>query len=264
MGVWSVPEQEIDPRLRPTFVFLNAGLVHRVGPSRTYVNLSRRLAEDGFSSLRFDHGGIGDSFNRRDTLSFEEGGAHEVVTAMDYVATECGSSSFVLVGLCSGARMALKVGASDPRVVGVVSLDGQTFRTWRFWVHRYRLRRRSVLGALALRFRALAAHQPPARPPSGVPTYSMPSKEVVARDLQALVSRGAHQYWIFTGSFPEWYNYLRQHQHAFRNIDFGDLLRVDYMPEAKHVLTTLADQRSVVGNVAKWASQRWPAADRVS
>lgn len=259
VGVWCSPE-ESDYRLRPTFVFLNAGLVHRAGPSRIYVQLARRLVEVGFSSLRFDHGGIGDSGNRRDAQSFEEGGAGEVVEAMDHLGTAYGCSSFVLVGLCSGARMALMVGGRDPRVLGAVSLDGQAFRTWRFWVHRYRLRQRSILSALALRFRQLSKDEPPPAPIAAeVPRISMPSKKEVTRDLRELVSRNAFLYWIFTGSFADRYNYHFQHRHAFRNIDFGELLQLDYMPEADHILTTLRAQWTVLDNVLEWASSRWPA-----
>jgi len=35
----------------PVFVFLNAGLLHRVGPHRLYVLLARDLSRMGFSSL---------------------------------------------------------------------------------------------------------------------------------------------------------------------------------------------------------------------
>ena len=154
VGVVSEPTPPA-ARQRPAFIFLNAGLLHRIGPSRTYVMLARRLAGLGFTGLRFDHGGIGDSCNRRDTLSAEEGEASEVVRAMDFLIGTRGLSSFVLVGLCSGARMALKVGGMDERVTGVVSLDGQTFRTWRFWWHRFRSRRRSVISYLLLRGRGL-------------------------------------------------------------------------------------------------------------
>jgi hypothetical protein len=45
----------------PVFVFLSAGLLHRVGPYRLHVRLVRALAQMGFSSLRVDLAGTGDS-----------------------------------------------------------------------------------------------------------------------------------------------------------------------------------------------------------
>ena len=46
---------------RPVIIFLNSGIVHRIGGNRIYVTLARALAEGGFSSLRFDLAGVGDS-----------------------------------------------------------------------------------------------------------------------------------------------------------------------------------------------------------
>src|SRR5689334_7177370 len=48
----------------PVFVFLSAGLLHRVGPARLHVRLARELARMGFSSFRVDLAGIGDSRKR--------------------------------------------------------------------------------------------------------------------------------------------------------------------------------------------------------
>ena len=45
----------------PAVILLNAGLLHRVGPNRLHVDVARRLAEAGFTSLRFDMSGVGDS-----------------------------------------------------------------------------------------------------------------------------------------------------------------------------------------------------------
>ena len=40
----------------PVFVFLSAGLLHRVGPYGLHVRLGRALAQMGFSSLRVGPG----------------------------------------------------------------------------------------------------------------------------------------------------------------------------------------------------------------
>src|SRR6185295_15161162 len=48
----------------PVFVYLTAGLLHRVGPYRLHVRLARELAHMGFSSLRVDLAGTGDSPGR--------------------------------------------------------------------------------------------------------------------------------------------------------------------------------------------------------
>ncbi len=53
------------------FVLLNAGVIHHVGPNRINVKLARRLADSGFTVMRFDLSGIGDSRASQSTLSFE-------------------------------------------------------------------------------------------------------------------------------------------------------------------------------------------------
>jgi alpha/beta superfamily hydrolase len=97
-------------------ILLNAGVVHRVGPSRMYVALGRRLARLGFTTLRFDHSGIGDSAAREDHSSFDESSISETVDAMDWLAVERHCSAFVLVGLCSGTLTAFRVAQADRRV----------------------------------------------------------------------------------------------------------------------------------------------------
>ena len=49
-------------------LLLNAGLIHHVGPNRLYVRLARVLASMGFSTVRFDFSGIGDSCIRVDNM----------------------------------------------------------------------------------------------------------------------------------------------------------------------------------------------------
>ena len=43
---------ELEVKNKFTFVFLNSGLIHRVGPERLYVKVARTLATLGISSLR--------------------------------------------------------------------------------------------------------------------------------------------------------------------------------------------------------------------
>src|SRR5262245_15533151 len=65
LGILTLPGMRAaDERTRPVFVFLSAGLLHRVGPYRLHVRLGRELAQMGFGSLRVDVAGIGDSSPR--------------------------------------------------------------------------------------------------------------------------------------------------------------------------------------------------------
>lgn len=111
----------------PVAIFLNAGVIHRVGPSRLYVGIARRLASMGWTSVRFDHSGIGDSPVRHDGIPFERSAILEVREVMDSLQQSHGINRFVLIGLCSGAVTAFEAAVVDSRVVGAVMINPQGF-----------------------------------------------------------------------------------------------------------------------------------------
>ena len=115
------------------FVFLNAGVVHRVGPNRIYVTAARRLAAVGFLGVRFDLAGIGDSPVRRDTTPFEQAAVEDAREVIAAVHRDYGVSRFVLVGLCSGAVLAFRTAIADERVVGAVLINPQGFAPSAEW-----------------------------------------------------------------------------------------------------------------------------------
>ena len=91
-----------------------------------------------------------------------------------------------------------------------------------------------------------------------VPDSGGGTREQVANELRTLVARGARQYWVFTGSFPQVYNHRNQHREAFRDVDFGDSLEVEYLPLALHVLPGLENQKLVTDGLVDWATRQWP------
>ncbi len=109
----------------PAFIFLNAGVVHRVGPNRAYVRLARALAEQGFTSLRFDYSGIGDSGVRTDDLPPVKSVVLETREAMNLVAEKRGIERFVLIGICSGATISFLTAREDERIVGTALINAQ-------------------------------------------------------------------------------------------------------------------------------------------
>lgn len=123
IGVITDPPKRQVSADRPAVVLLNSGIVHRVGPNRLYVRMARTLADMGYVVLRFDFSGIGDSGPRADTLPFVQGAIAETQAAMDFLCANRAVSRFVLAGICSGALISLRVAASDPRVVGAISIN---------------------------------------------------------------------------------------------------------------------------------------------
>ena len=86
VGILTEPEPIRSHPDRPAIIFLNSGILHRVGSCRMHVRLAWALAEAGYPSLRFDLSGIGDSDTRKDALAFEQSAPLEIREAMDRVA----------------------------------------------------------------------------------------------------------------------------------------------------------------------------------
>lgn len=139
VGILSEPVAKADKKL-PAVIFINAGLQTRVGPySRMYILMARRLAASGYTVLRFDPSGLGDTPARQDNTPFKKAIVLETQEAMDYLGSTCGAISFVLIGLCSGAYDALRILYTDNRVVGAVLIDVhlQSTSSWRIRAHAY-------------------------------------------------------------------------------------------------------------------------------
>lgn len=118
---------------RPTVLFLNTSVIHRVGANRMAVPMARRLAARGFTVLRIDLSGLGDSpmhgWHARQRM-YEKACVRDVRAAMDFLSTRTRARRFALIGLCSGAYMAFHTALADPRVAAQVMLNPQTFE-WR-------------------------------------------------------------------------------------------------------------------------------------
>lgn len=264
LGVLAEPsKRETEPQ-RPAVVMLNSGILHRVGACRTYVRIARKLAASGMTVLRFDFSGIGDSPARRDSLAFEESSILEVQEAMDYLQRRRGFNQFILIGLCSGADVGFEVSVVDPRVVGLAQIDAYAYRTPKhYWVHYGpKLLNLSIWTHWIRRKLGLVKKEPELSPTEEqqMPEYVriFPPKEVVQEKLQKLVDRGVQQFYLYTGGQEE-YNYRKQFEDAHKNINFGQTLEVDFLPQADHIITGIEDQKIVIQALDQWCQSRWPA-----
>jgi pimeloyl-ACP methyl ester carboxylesterase len=101
------------------------------GFARAATDLARRLAREGFASLRMDFAGIGDSRAQDDapTHVFESDRRADFAAAIDALAAR-GYRRFALQGLCSGAYHAFQAAIADPRV-GVLLLVNLPLFEWK-------------------------------------------------------------------------------------------------------------------------------------
>jgi alpha-beta hydrolase superfamily lysophospholipase len=251
-------------------ILLNAGVIHRVGPSRLYVHLARELAALGCVAARFDHSGIGDSSVRRDGSSFEESSLVEAREAMDALQESRGVERFVLIGLCSGAVTAFDTAGVDARVVGVIMINPQGFDLSPEWnnyiVNRGDARRywtqsmfsvRSWWNALTGRVdykRLAAVLWRRAAGPGNAKSVVASVVTRVGADLEKLMRRQVRTLLVCSEGDDgiEYMNVILQQD--VRTMASAAHLSVEILPGADHSLTLLDSQRRVVDVVRTWAA----------
>lgn len=273
IGVSTSPDGDRSPG-KPTFVFLNAGIIHRVGPNRLYVRLARELARNGIPSLRFDLPGIGDSNvpQADEALTSTELVDRSVDSALDYLEARGHRNGFVALGLCSGADNAFRAATRDERVVGAAMLDPDVHRTAGFYLHHYgrRLfRARSWLNVVTGRhpyvremLRRLFGgddEDEEQESPFLAPT-TLPPREERQDELEGLVRRGVQLFCLFTGGLEQRYNHEGQFHRAYRDVDFRGCLEHDYWPGSDHTFTRSEHREQLRSRILEWATEtQFPA-----
>jgi pimeloyl-ACP methyl ester carboxylesterase len=273
VGVVTDPPPPDCGRRLPGFLFLNAGLVHRVGPNRLYVMAARRLAASGFHGLRFDFSGIGDSPARADHLPFQKSAEAEVRIGMDWLSKARRVDRFVLTGLCSGATFALQAACDDPRVVGVILINFQgpvTEGARSFVAQRAAMRYSWGVSLFSARswgkvLTARADYRGILRSAAakigdmfGSPGPRTPEAAADLERVQALLARRVRVLAIYSEGDPGW-DYLGRQLGDLMGRDGGPSRpSVVKIPLADHTFTAPECQRHVLRVIDEWASRLLP------
>lgn len=243
----------------PTAILLNAGLLHRVGPNRLYVDMARRLAGLGFPAFRFDTSGVGDSELLDTGMLDIERSQHDVLAAMDAL----GDERFVLIGLCTGAFNAFRVALRDDRVAGCVLLDGYAYPTARSRIRHYRSRVFELDRWLGWFARRLGLGGRTAEVPGD--DLVVFENEVVTRErfedeLGRLLARQVEMLLVYTGLGPLAFNYERQMHDAFPDLDLDRTATVRYYPNADHTFTLPGNRLALLEDIDNWMQDTFPVA----
>jgi dienelactone hydrolase len=261
-GLYGILTEPDAPSDRPFVILLNAGLVHRVGPFRISVDLARRLAALGFSTLRMDLSGLGDSTPRPGEPDLHRRVIADLKDAMDFLAERRGARRFVVGGICSGAINAHRAAVADPRVTGLIMLDGYAYSTPQFLLRRYGPRLADPGAALRFVGRqvsSLAATQPVAAPSEDdeILSQEFPDKDRVAVELHQLVERNVALLFVYSGNWYLYFNYRDQIRDNFPAVPFGNRLTVEHFPEADHTYTLLEDRERLFAALLGWMQERF-------
>lgn len=259
VGILSEPETL--NKEKPLVLILNSGVMHHIGTCRISVKLARALAIAGYASMRFDYSGIGDSEQRRGGLSFLESAPTESAEVMDFIQKRRGIKKFIIYGLCSGADAAYETARVDKRVVGICQIDGYCYKTWSWYLLHYKKRILKLNVWLNFIKRKLMN-----QPNSHISIDDIDSEYIekasyirefpvrseYANGLRTLVNNSVKIFCIFTDGQSHIINHASQYKESLKEVAFKNYLRVDYIPEAEHIITEPDCQKDIVQRIVQW------------
>ena len=247
---------------RPVFVFLSAGLLHRVGPYRLHVRLARELAEMGFSSLRVDLAGMGDS-PPRPGLTHRESVAADFTEMLHGLDSRLGRLPLILEGLCTGADNATSLARNEQRAVGLILLDpicfpdgGLTGFRARAVVAKYANPDRYIAW-LRRRWKALVHPQQERQAPGGsvdpLALRDLPTLEQVRATFESIRERGGRVLCVFTDYAHGYYNRSGQLGRVLRLEGYREFCTELWWPETHHTYWLELHRRRLMEEIKAWA-----------
>lgn len=259
-GVVSLPEGDAKPAIG--VVLPNAGVIHRVGPHRFGVKLARTLAKQGLPVIRFDLSGLGDSGTPVDAQPYLEQAVADIRAGMDSLGGATGVKSFIVAGICSGAKNGFNAAVADARVKGLWMMDEFYFETRRtrleFW--KRRLLHERVVPAITRRARKV-----PGKVMALVKRFTEKQQEIIRPDfgqrpdpvsftagLETLTQRGVELCFVYSGSYLDEYSYPTQLHDRFGAPIHAKNITVRFDPAIDHTLTTLKSQRVMLDQISSW------------
>jgi pimeloyl-ACP methyl ester carboxylesterase len=254
---------------RKTGVLLsNAGSVARVGPNRFYVTLARIWSALGYTVLRMDLGGLGDS-----AIAPESPENHPYPSyATDNIAQGVaalraqGVERVVVGGLCSGAHTAFHAGLSVPAVDGLIMINPIVFywkesdaldvaswttyvetrhyqnsvKQWKSWARL--LRGRVDVGHVARTGARRASELLRAKQASFLRRFREAGDEDAARDLDRIVRQGTDVLLLFSTGEPG-LDYLRVNfARELRRLEKHPAFSLQELEDANHTFTSLGSR----------------------
>lgn len=262
-GILTEPEAGARIPGAPAVLTWNVGLHHHVGPHRVFIDLTRSLARQGFTSLRFDLSGLGDSeVSRDDARPDFERAVSDVRDAMAALRKQRGFERFVPVGFCSSVDAAHTLGVNDAQISGIVYLEGYGYRTPGFYARYPRrfLDRNRWERLLRLKYPTVFGDPPVINDPSyereRVYLRDYPTRDKLRSDVLQMVARGTRLLMIYVGGDTD-YDYKHQFFEQIGTKDIASQIDLEFYPEADHTFFLEEDRRRVVSRVGSWMTQNF-------
>lgn len=246
---------------RPVVLLYDIGFEHRVGPYRLNVELARELAARGFTSLRFDLSGLGDSEPRAVPADPLERSAADLADAMAVVTRRCGIGRFALLTLCSGVDAGHVVAVRDSRIVAAAFIDGYAYLTVGHQLHR-------VLGlwtdpARGWRWLIRWFRPPPRESGDGFFDRVYPTQADFRRQVLGMAERGTRLFFLF--SYHWWFfNHRGQFREMLGVRRLPPSIEVEYWADTDHVFTGVGVRRRLVCRLSGWLASHFSTAPQTA
>lgn len=262
-GILTTPDDNVKVEGAPVALILNAGIVHRVGPFRIHVDIARQLAELGFSTLRLDLSGLGDSAPRTGKIDLEDRAVLDVNDAMDFLQENHGSDEFVLLGLCSGAYNAHRVAVKDDRIVGAVFLDGIVFRTMGFFFRRHARFLKPRFWRNAIKRRWIHQKKQSDEEANALDESEFFSGDLcqdsIIRELNMLMKREVQMLFLYTDGYDDIVGRSQFKEMYGLRPDDGQL-QVEYYPKSEHTFRLIENRKAACDRIGSWFADRFGSA----
>jgi hypothetical protein len=230
---------------RPVLVLPNAGLVPRAGPFRLHVEIAQHLESRGIRTFRFDLPGAGESPH----LAITDASATRL--ALDHLSKRGIATRFVVGGVCSAADRGWMAAVEDPRVIGVLLLDGVAFKGPWFQFAR-------IAGVLA---------RPPrewlgvARRRIGISSDAAlttavyrdwPTRTEARAQLKAMLARDARLLFVYTRGITDYFRDRRQFAWSFGSAAKDPRVTCHYWRECDHTFYARFARARLLGALEDW------------
>ncbi len=250
----------------PALLLSNVGMNQRIGPFRLNVDLARIAADAGFTSLRFDFSGLGDSTVRATSAGDTERWREDIREAMGLLEKKYEMTRFVPVALCSGVDPTHDIALADARIAGAVFIDGYAFPTRRHWLHvrimkapRPRawelfVKRRApqLFGLSSEAVRWMFERQ------TGVFVRAPMPREQFMKDLETLMARGTKLFYVYTGAYEHSFSHVQQFHDMVHPVPTRGRVRVDRAISADHTFALIDDRRKLIDMCCTWLEDEFP------
>jgi acyl transferase domain-containing protein len=253
-----IHEAENEPR--PLGVLLwNTGISHRIGPFRVHVDMAEKLAQLGFTVIRFDLSRLGDSELAEHDASIQDIFTRDINDAAQILEERYQIKDMISIGICSGAVDAWYHARQDSRIRGLVMVDSFVYPTFRHELQ-YFLKRifspkrwKRYLTRVFLPW----TNRQALSPVNDFLDPNYPTQADAIADTQRLIDRGTEMLVIYTGGFHPWYSYKNQFQAMLGHINFKNKLQLEFWPDVDHLFSLMEDRKRFLRLVHIWVQERF-------